>query len=88
MRKQKASLQRELQVDRQNLQRVTAKIQAGEQKQDMMMNRVNELERRKDGYESIIEKGEEAYHKITENSGKLVSCIENYCDGVGERYLR
>lgn len=88
MRKQRISIKKELQVDRQNLERARAKLMVGDQKQEEMLRRVEDLERRKEGYENIIEKGEEAYFKIAENSGKLVSCIGNYCDNVGERYLR
>jgi hypothetical protein len=53
-----------------------------------MLDRIRALEEKKEGYEKILEKGEEAYHKITENSGKLVTCLNTFADDVDDRFLR
>ena len=87
LRRQKQSLQKELEIDRKNLAKVRQQLVTKEEKQRGLMDRVNALEERKEAYEAIISKGEEAYEKMVMNSGKLVTCIENYCKETTEKHL-
>ena len=54
---------------------------------DSMVDRISEMEDKKDGYERVISEGDDAYQKIVEITGKLVSNINIVIDSNQERFF-
>ena len=52
-----------------------------------MVNRISDMENKKEGYDRVISEGEDAYTKIIEITSKLVSNINSVVNNNQERFF-
>ena len=83
---QKRSLSKELETDNRNLSRVKAEIAKRREMLEKKMAMIRNMEQKKDGYDDLVVQGEEALTKIAENSQRIMTSIDNYCDDNSNKF--
>jgi len=87
LKRKKELLSKELATDNARLSKLRSTISTKESQAQGMIERLRDLEDRKDAYDRVIEEGVAAYSKITDITGKLVNTINKTCDDAENRFL-
>ena len=69
------------------LQKVQAQKNQKRDILDSMVDRISQMEDKKEGYDRVISEGDDAYHKIVDITGKLVTNINTVVDNNHDRYF-
>ena len=86
LKKQREEVRRALAYDQRNLDQIRARLQKSQAQADKALLSIQNKGEVLEQYETLLAEGEEAYMKVVENAGKLVTCLNMHSQDTLERF--